>query len=47
MVCVSAATIEPVFGNLINYYGLRKINTKGVSGVHKCMLMAAVAFNLK
>lgn len=29
MVKVRAGTVEPVFGNLINYYGLRKINTIG------------------
>ena len=47
MVRVRAGTVEPVFGNLINYYGLRKINTKGKAGAHKCMLMSAIAFNLK
>lgn len=47
MVRVRAGTVEPVFGNLINYYGLKKINTKGIKGAHKCMLMSAIAFNLK
>ena len=47
MVRVRAGTVEPVFGNLINYYGLRKINVKGKAGAHKCMLMSAIAFNLK
>ena len=47
MVRVRAGTVEPVFGNLINYYGLRKINVKGKTGAHKCMLMSAIAFNVK
>lgn len=47
MVKLRHGTIEPVFGNLINYYGLRKINTKGITGAHKCMLLSATAFNLK
>lgn len=47
MVKLRHGTIEPVFGNLINYYGLRKINVLGKAGAHKCMLMAAIAFNLK
>jgi transposase len=47
MVRVRAGTVEPVFGNLINYYAMRKINVKGIEGAHKCMLMAATAFNLK
>ena len=47
MVKLRHGTIEPVFGNLINYYGLRKINTKGIKGAHKCMLMSAIAYNLR
>lgn len=41
------ATVEPVFGTLINFMGMRKVNTRGQSGANKCMLMAATAFNLK
>ena len=47
MMRVRAGTVEPVFGNLINYYGLRKINVKGKGGAHKVMLMSAIAYNLK
>jgi transposase len=47
MVKLRAGTIEPVFGNLINYYGMRKINVKGIKGAHKVMLMAATAYNLR
>ncbi|WP_235336652.1 transposase [Pontibacter korlensis] len=41
------STVEPVFGSLVQHYGLRKINVLGKSGAHKVMLMAAIAFNLK
>lgn len=41
------STIEPVFGSLIHYYGMRKIGVRGKAGAHKVMLMAAIAFNLK
>ena len=47
MMRIRAGTVEPVFGNLINYYGLRKINVKGKTGAHKVMLMSAIAFNLE
>jgi len=40
-------TIEPVFGNLLHHYGLRRINVRGQAGAHKCMLLAASAYNLK
>ena len=41
------STVEPVFGSLTQYYGLRKISVLGKAGAHKVMLMAAIAFNLK
>jgi hypothetical protein len=41
------STVEPVFGNLIHHYGLRRVNTRGQAGAHKTMLLAAVAYNLK
>ena len=47
MVRVRAGTVEPVFGNLINYYGLRKVNVKGKIGAHKAMLMSAIAYNIR
>ena len=36
------STVEPVFGSLIQYYGLNKINVLGKEGAHKNMLMAAI-----
>jgi transposase len=39
--------VEPVFGTLLNYLGMRRVNTKGQPAAHKSMLMAATVFNLK
>lgn len=44
---VRQSTVEPVFGTLINYTGMRKINTRGIESANKVMLMAAMAYNLK
>ena len=41
------STVEPVFGTLINFTGMRKINTHGIEAANKVMLMAAIAYNLK
>ena len=41
------STVEPVFGSLLNYFGLRRINAKGKKAAHKCMVMSATAYNLK
>lgn len=42
-----SATVEPVFGTLTQFLGLRKINTRGINNANKCMLAAAMAYNLK
>jgi IS5 family transposase len=44
---VRQSTVEPVFGTLINFMGMRKINTRGIESANKVMLMAALAYNLK
>jgi len=41
------STVEPVIGTLVNYTGIKKVNTKGLSQANKCLTMAAVAYNLK
>lgn len=43
---VRQSTVEPVFGSLVHYYGLNKINVLGKAAAHKVMLMAATCFNL-
>ncbi|MDB5270738.1 MAG: hypothetical protein JWP58_3778 [Hymenobacter sp.] len=44
---VRQGTVEPVFGNLLHHYGLRRLNVRGHAGAHKTMLLTAVAYNLK
>ena len=41
------STVEPVLGTLINFLGMKRINTRGIKLANKCMIMAAVAYNLK
>jgi hypothetical protein len=41
------ATVEPVFGSLLNYYGMKRANTKGKDAAHKMMLIAACGYNLQ
>jgi len=42
-----SSTVEPVFGTLTQFMGLRKINTRGIAQANKVMHMAAIAYNLK
>jgi transposase len=42
-----SSTVEPVLGTLINYLNLRRVNTRGIKQANKCMLMSAIAYNLK
>lgn len=42
-----SSTVEPVLGTLVNYLNMRRVNTRGIKQANKCMLMAAVAYNLK
>ncbi|HEY4652569.1 MAG TPA: IS1182 family transposase [Pontibacter sp.] len=41
------ATVEPVLGTLLDFLGLRKVNTRGLELAHKGMLLAAAAYNLQ
>jgi hypothetical protein len=41
------ASVEPVFGSLINYFGMWRSNARGKQAAHKMMLMAAIAYNLQ
>jgi hypothetical protein len=41
------STVEPVFGTLTQFMGLRKVNTKGIRQAQKVMLLSAVAYNVK
>ena len=42
-----SSRVEPVLGTLVNFLGMRRVNTRGIAQANKCMLMAAVAYNLK
>jgi len=42
-----SSTVEPVIGTLINYLAMKRVNTRGLQQANKCMIMAAVAYNLK
>jgi hypothetical protein len=44
---VRQRTVEPMFGSLLQYYGLRRVGTKGRAAAHKAMLLTAIAYNLK
>ena len=41
------STVEPVLGTLINFLGMKRVNTRGLKQANKCMVMAAIAYNLK
>ena len=41
------STVEPVLGTLINFLAMKRVNTRGIKLANRCMLMAAVAYNLK
>ena len=41
------STVEPVLGTLVNFTAMKEVTTKGMSLANKCMIMAAVAYNLK
>jgi hypothetical protein len=42
-----SSTVEPVFGTLINFLSMRRVNTRGIDLVNKHVLMAALVYNLK
>jgi len=41
------STVEPVFGTLTQFMGMRKVNTIRIGQANKCMMMAGIAYNLK
>lgn len=47
MKTLRSSTVEPVFGTLTQFMGMRKINTIGIKQANKVMHMAAMAYNLK
>jgi len=47
MKALRQSRVEPVFGILTQFLGMRKINVRGLVGANKCMHLAATAYNLK
>lgn len=47
MKALRQSVVEPVFGILTQFMGMRKVYTKGIRNANKQMLMAATAYNLK
>lgn len=41
------STVEPVFGTLTQFMGMRKINTIGLGQANRVMHLSAIAYNLK
>ena len=41
------STVEPVIGTLVNYLGIKRVNSKGLEQANKCLTMAAIAYNIK
>ena len=44
---IRQSTVEPVLGSLINHAGMRRVNTRGLKQANKCMVMAAIAYNIR
>ena len=42
-----AKQLNTILGTLVNFLGMRRVNTKGIGLANKCMTMAAIAYNLK
>ncbi|MDP3467365.1 MAG: transposase [Daejeonella sp.] len=41
------STVKPVIGTLVNFLGMKQVNTLGRVQANKCLTMAAIAYNLK
>lgn len=44
---IRSKTVEPVLGTLLNFTSMRRVNTRGIEGATKHVLMAALTYNLK
>jgi ribosomal protein S17E len=44
---IRSKTVEPVLGTLINFTNMRRVNTRGMKGAYKHVLMAALTYNLR
>lgn len=44
---IRSKTVEPVLGTLLNFMGMRRVNTRGIKQANKHIMMAAMAYNLQ
>ena len=44
---IRSSTVEPVLGTMVNFLAMRRVNTRGIKQANKCILMSAIAYNLK
>ncbi len=42
-----SSTVEPVWGTLINFTGMKRLNARGLKAANKMLLLAATIYNLK
>lgn len=42
-----SSTVEPVWGTLMNFMAMKRINTRGLAAANKVLIMAAACYNLK
>jgi Transposase DDE domain len=42
-----SATVEPVWGTLMNFMAAKRINARGLAAANKTLIMAATCYNLK
>lgn len=44
---IRSRTVEPVLGTLLNFLGMKRVNTRGIKGANKHVLLSASCYNLK
>jgi hypothetical protein len=44
---IRSSTVEPVLGTMVNFLAMRRVNTRGIKQANKCIIMSAIAYNLK
>jgi transposase len=42
-----SSTVEPVWGTLINFTGMKRLNARGLKAANKMLLLSATVYNLK
>ncbi len=42
-----SSTVEPLWGTLINFMGVKRINARGLAAANKIVILAAACYNMK